>query len=111
MRAPGVDFNPQTDRLRVVSADGQNLRVNVTLGATAVDGALRYADGDSDAGKRPRIAASAYTHNVVDAPTRGSSRSTRSATSSCSRTRRTTASSRPSGRWGSTSDPWAASTS
>ena len=68
MRAPGVDFNPQADRLRVVSHDGQNLRVNVMLGATAVDGALRYKDGDSGAGKRPRITASAYTHNVADAP-------------------------------------------
>ena len=64
----GVDFNPQADRLRVVSHDGQNLRVNVTLGATAVDGALRYKDGDSGAGKRPRITAAAYTHNIADAP-------------------------------------------
>jgi len=64
----GVDFNPQADRLRVVSHDGQNLRVNVMLGATAVDGALRYKDGDSGAGKRPRITASAYTHNIADAP-------------------------------------------
>jgi len=64
----GVDFNPQADRLRVVSHDGQNLRVNVLLGATAVDGALRYKDGDSGAGKRPRITAAAYTHNIADAP-------------------------------------------
>ena len=64
----GVDFNPQADRLRVVSHDGQNLRVNVMLGATAVDGALRYKDGDSGAGKRPRITAAAYTHNIADAP-------------------------------------------
>jgi Domain of unknown function (DUF4394) len=64
----GVDFNPQADRLRVVSHDGQNLRVNVMLGATAVDGALRYKDGDSGAGKRPRITASAYTHNIANAP-------------------------------------------
>jgi Domain of unknown function (DUF4394) len=64
----GVDFNPQADRLRVVSHDGQNLRVNVVLGATAVDGALRYKDGDAGAGKRPRITAAAYTHNVADAP-------------------------------------------
>jgi len=64
----GVDFNPQADRLRVVSHDGQNLRINVRLGATAVDGALRYKDGDSGAGKRPRITAAAYTHNIADAP-------------------------------------------
>jgi hypothetical protein len=64
----GVDFNPQADRLRLVSRDGQDLRVNVSLGATAVDGALRYKDGDPGAGARPRITAGAYTRNVPDAP-------------------------------------------
>src|SRR5262245_30333210 len=63
-----MDFNPQADRLRLVSRDGQNLRVNVALGATAVDGALRYKDGDPAAGARPRVTAGAYTHNVRDAP-------------------------------------------
>lgn len=35
----GVDFNPQADRLRVVSSTGQNLRINVVnaLGNTFVD--------------------------------------------------------------------------
>jgi hypothetical protein len=56
----GVDWNPQADRLRLVSRDGQNLRVNVDLGATAVDGALRYRDGDPGAGTRPRVTAAAY---------------------------------------------------
>lgn len=64
----GIDFNPQADRLRLVSRDGQNVRVNVTLGATAVDGALRYQDGDAGAGARPRITAAAYTKNMADAP-------------------------------------------
>jgi hypothetical protein len=63
-----LDFNPQADRLRLVSRDGQNLRVNVALGATAVDGALRYKDGDPAAGARPRVTAGAYTNNVRDAP-------------------------------------------
>ena len=38
----GVDFNPQADRLRVVSNTGQNLRINLvsTAGNTAVDTAL-----------------------------------------------------------------------
>ena len=63
-----MDFNPQADRLRLVSRDGQNLRVNVALGATAVDGALRYKDGDPAAGARPRVTAGAYTNNVRDAP-------------------------------------------
>jgi hypothetical protein len=65
----GVDFNPQVDRLRLVSAAGQNLRVNVDLGATAVDAALAYAPGDANAGKRPRITAAGYTHAVAGAPT------------------------------------------
>jgi hypothetical protein len=64
----GFDFNPQADRLRLVSRDGQDLRVNVTLGATAVDGALRYRDGDPGAGARPQVTAGAYTHNIPDAP-------------------------------------------
>ena len=64
----GIDFNPQADRLRLVSRDGQNLRVNVLLGATAVDGALRYQDGDPGVGTRPRVTAAAYTRNVPDAP-------------------------------------------
>ena len=65
----GIAFNPQADRLRLVSADGQNLRVNVVLGATAVDTPLAYAPSDRNAGKRPRIAAAAYTNTVRDAPT------------------------------------------
>lgn len=65
----GVDFNPQVDRLRLVSAGGQNLRVNVALGATAVDGALAYAPSDRNAGKRPRITAAAYTENVAGTAT------------------------------------------
>jgi len=65
----GISFNPQADRLRLVSADGQNLRVNVTLGATAVDTPLAYAPSDRNAGRRPRIAAAAYTNAVRDAPT------------------------------------------
>jgi hypothetical protein len=65
----GIAFNPQADRLRLVSADGQNLRVNVVLGATAVDTPLAYAHSDRNAGKRPRIAGAAYTNAVRDAPT------------------------------------------
>jgi Domain of unknown function (DUF4394) len=64
----GVDFNPQADRLRLVSRDGQNLRVNVMLGATAVDAPLRYRDGDPGAATRPHVTAAAYTHNIPDAP-------------------------------------------
>jgi hypothetical protein len=65
----GADFNPQADRLRLVSADGQNLRVNVALGAVAVDRPLAYAATDRHAGRRPRITAAAYSNNVKDAAT------------------------------------------
>jgi hypothetical protein len=59
----GVDFTPLADRLRLVSHDGLNLRINVEVGATALDGPLVYAPGDPSFGKRPEIAAVAYTKN------------------------------------------------
>jgi len=65
----GVDFNPQADRLRLVSDAGQNLRVNVMLGATAVDRPLAYGPRDPNAGRRPHVTAAAYSNNVKDAPT------------------------------------------
>jgi len=65
----GADFNPQADRLRLVSTDGQNLRLNVALGAVAVDRPLAYAATDRHAGQRPRITAAAYSNNVRDAAT------------------------------------------
>jgi hypothetical protein len=64
----GIDFNPQTDRLRLVGGNGQNLRVHVDLGAAAVDAPLRYAPTDANAGRRPAIAAAAYTNAVANAP-------------------------------------------
>lgn len=60
----GVDFNPATDRLRLVASEGQNLRVNVDVGATALDGPLVYRSGDANFGARPAIAGVAYTRNL-----------------------------------------------
>lgn len=60
----GVDFNPTVDRLRVVSDNGQNLRVNVDTGATTVDSSLNYA-GPAVLG----IVGSAYTNNDADPAT------------------------------------------
>ena len=65
----GVDFNPQADRLRLVAASGQNLRVNVTMGATAADAGLAYAAGDRNQGRRPSITAAAYANNRPGAAT------------------------------------------
>ncbi len=64
----GVDFNPQTDRFKLVGGNGQNLRVHVDLGAAAADTPLRYAAQDANAGRRPAIAAAAYTNSVANAP-------------------------------------------
>jgi hypothetical protein len=62
--ASAFDFNPQADRLRVIGPAGQNLRINVQLGAVAIDGTLNYAADDNHAGKRPRVSATAYTNAV-----------------------------------------------
>lgn len=61
-----VDFTPLADRLRLMTHDGQNLRVHVNLGATAIDGPLRYATDDPAFGSPPEIAGTAYTHNVPE---------------------------------------------
>jgi hypothetical protein len=57
----GVDFNPVADRLRVVSDTGQNLRINVTNGATTTDGALNMP--------APQVVAAAYTQSFAGATT------------------------------------------
>ena len=58
-----VDFNPVADRLRVITSDGTNLRVNVDDGKATVDGALKFKDGDANAGKTPNVIAGAYTNS------------------------------------------------
>lgn len=55
----GVDFNPVADRLRVVSDNGQNLRINVSDGVTTVDQPLKIGV----AGPTPFITAVAYTNS------------------------------------------------
>lgn len=59
---PVVDFNPVADRLRVIAADGVSLRINVDTGATIVDKPLTYDAADASNGKKPAIAAGAYTN-------------------------------------------------
>lgn len=58
-----VDFNPVADRLRVITSDGTNLRINVDDGKAIVDGALKFKDGDANAGKTPKVIAGAYTNS------------------------------------------------
>jgi trimeric autotransporter adhesin len=63
-KASGFDFNPQNDRLRLVAATGQNVRVNVDVGAVGIDGVLTFTSDDLHAGARPTIVAAGYTKNM-----------------------------------------------
>ena len=65
----GVDFNPAADRLRVVTGADLNLRINVSTGATLVDGTLAYAVGDVNAGADPHVVEAAYTNNDTNPAT------------------------------------------
>jgi len=58
-----VDFNPVADRLRVIGANGMNLRANVDDGKVIKDGDLKYADTDMHKGEKPNIVAGAYTNS------------------------------------------------
>ncbi len=61
----GFDFDPVTDRIRVVTATGQNLRLNPDSGAVeSVDTPLAFASGDPNAGRAPFVSAAAYTNNT-----------------------------------------------
>lgn len=72
----GVDFNPAADRVRVVGAGGQNLRLHPDTGAVVdfdpgtaglqTDPALAYAAGDPNAGQSPQVTGAAYTYNQRD---------------------------------------------
>ena len=58
-----IDFNPTVDRLRVVTSDGQNLRLNPETGATAA------TDLPINGGASPSITSIAYTNNISGAAT------------------------------------------
>jgi hypothetical protein len=61
----GADFNPTVDRLRLVSDNGQNLRVNVDTGATTVDAGLNTGAAAPVVG----VTSAAYTNNDADPAT------------------------------------------
>ena len=59
----GFDFNPTVDRIRVVSTNRANYRLNPTTGAiAATDGTLTYASGTPTI---PGIGAVAYTNSYI----------------------------------------------
>lgn len=60
----GFDFNPTVDRIRVVSDDNQNLRLNPNDGTlTAADGDLAYAVGDPNEQADPYVVGAGYTNS------------------------------------------------
>jgi len=64
----GFDFNPVSDRIRVVSDVEQNLRLNPDTGAVAsVDTDLAYDTDDENADANPHIVGAAYANNVAGA--------------------------------------------
>ena len=65
----GFDFNPVTDRIRVVSDTDQNLRINPDTGAVITDVPLAFAVGDANVGDDPAVTAIAYNNNFPGATT------------------------------------------
>ncbi|MDQ3685237.1 MAG: DUF4394 domain-containing protein [Acidobacteriota bacterium] len=55
----GIDFDPVTDRLRVVSGDDRNVRINVDTGEVSVNGSINPSNSI--------IEGSAYTNNFAGA--------------------------------------------
>lgn len=71
----GMDINPSTDRIRFVTATGENLRVNPATGLTAgkggqldLDQTPAYASDDSGAGLTPRLTALSHTNDHAGVP-------------------------------------------
>lgn len=72
----GMDFNPVADRIRVVTSGGNNWRLHPDTGAwvdadasqegVQADGTLAYAEGDTQASKKPQLVAAAYTYNKTN---------------------------------------------
>lgn len=68
--AVGVDFNPVADRMRVVTSNNFNYRINQLTGLLAAnDTALNFATGDANFGIDPNVATIAYTGSKVGATT------------------------------------------
>lgn len=62
------DFNPAVDRIRVLSSNRANFRLNPIDGTVAAtDLALTYATADPNSAATPNIGAAAYTNSVAGA--------------------------------------------
>jgi hypothetical protein len=57
----GMDFDPITDRIRLISNElGGNWSIDPDNGTAVMGKTPRYADGDANAGKRPKIGGLTY---------------------------------------------------
>jgi hypothetical protein len=64
----GFDFNPTVDRIRVVSSNRLNIRLNPVDGTVAAtDTQLAYAATDANSAATPNVGAVAYTNSVAGA--------------------------------------------
>ncbi len=71
----GFDFNPTVDRIRLVK-DQLNARIHPDTGQLVdaspeapgiqLDGPLAYAADDTNRGRKPQLAAAAYSYNKID---------------------------------------------
>lgn len=60
----GFDFNPTVDKIRIVSNDNQNYRLDPTTGTiVATDGSLAFAATDVNFGADPNAGSVAYTNS------------------------------------------------
>lgn len=63
-----ADFNPQADRLRLISDDGKlNYRINVDTGAVTKDKPLAYGEKDKAMGQMPMVLGGAYINSYAGA--------------------------------------------
>jgi len=64
-----VDFNPSPDRIRIVTNNGENLRVNpdnaVVVSTPTSDPTIAFDAMDANAGKTPNVFGAAYTNNFA----------------------------------------------
>ncbi|MFD2719141.1 DUF4394 domain-containing protein [Hymenobacter monticola] len=66
----GFDFNPTVDRIRVVSTNDRNYRLNPTNGAIAApDGNIAYAASNPNAGANPTVGTGAYVNSFAGSTT------------------------------------------
>ena len=65
----GVDFDPVADRLRIVTNEKENLRVDPANANVTTDANLAYAAADTYFGQDPSIVALGYTNDFAGAAT------------------------------------------